>query len=100
MTLLLQVFALAIVAWLVPTLLVRLLPRNMSGLVTNGVLSSAILAALCMAWFVYLYGAAGLRVWSEVKWHFVLLAGQAALVWGPVVVFTLSLQPQTWKARR
>lgn len=100
MTLLFQVFALAFVAWLVPTLVARAMPQTTSGLVTNGVLSSLILGALCMGWFVYLYGAAGITIWQEVRMHFVLLAGQAALVWAPVMVFTLSLQPQGWKARK
>ena len=77
MNLVLPLVGLAVVAWLVPWVL--------------------LLAVVAAAGFVWLYGEAGGVVWREAPWHFVLLSAKAGIVWGPVMVLSLSALPKRWK---
>lgn len=97
MNLVLPLVGLAVVAWLVPWLLGKLVPEGVIWLLVNGVLSALLLAVVAAAGFVWLYGEAGGVVWREAPWHFVLLSVKAGIVWGPVMVLSLSALPKRWK---
>ena len=97
MNLVLPLVGLAVVAWLVPWVLGKLLPEGVIWLLVNGVLSALLLAVVAAAGFVWLYGEAGGVVWREAPWHFVLLSAKAGIVWGPVMVLSLSALPKRWK---
>ncbi|MGB3687850.1 MAG: hypothetical protein WBA02_00980 [Jannaschia helgolandensis] len=97
MNLVLPLVGLAVVAWLVPWMLGKLLPEGVIWLLVNGVLSALLLAVVAAAGFVWLYGEAGGVVWREAPWHFVLLSAKAGIVWGPVMVLSLSALPKRWK---
>ena len=97
MNLVLPLVGLAVVAWLVPWLLGKLVPEGVIWLLVNGVLSALLLAVVAAAGFVWLYGEAGGVVWREAPWHFVLLSAKAGIVWGPVMVLSLSALPKRWK---
>lgn len=97
MNLILPLVGLAVVAWLVPWLLGKLVPEGIIWLLVNGVLSALLLAVISAAGFVWLYGEAGGVVWREAPWHFVLLSAKAGIVWGPVMVLSLSALPKRWK---
>lgn len=96
MSLILPLVALAVVAWLVPWVLGRLLPEGVGWLVVIGVVSAAILTGVSAVGFWWLYGAAGDVVLQSAPWHFVLLSAKAAIVWGPVMVLSISTQPGKW----
>ena len=97
MNLVLPLIGLAVVAWLVPWVLGKLVPEGVIWLLVNGVLSALLLAVVAAAGFVWLYGEAGGVVWREAPWHFVLLSAKAGIVWGPVMVLSLSALPKRWK---
>ena len=97
MNLVLPLVGLAVLAWLVPWMLGKLLPEGVIWLLVNGVLSALLLAVVAAAGFVWLYGEAGGVVWREAPWHFVLLSAKAGIVWGPVMVLSLSALPKRWK---
>jgi hypothetical protein len=97
LNLILPLVGLAVVAWLVPWLLGKLVPEGVIWLLVNGVLSALLLAVISTAGFVWLYGDAGGVVWREAPWHFVLLSAKAGIVWGPVMVLSLSALPKRWK---
>jgi len=97
LNLVLPLVGLAVVAWLVPWLLGKLVPEGVIWLLVNGVLSALLLAVVAAAGFVWLYGEAGGVVWREAPWHFVLLSAKAGIVWGPVMVLSLSALPKRWK---
>ncbi|MGB3690985.1 MAG: hypothetical protein WBA02_16990 [Jannaschia helgolandensis] len=97
MNLVLPLVGLAVVAWLVPWVLGKLVPEGVIWLLVNGVLSALLLAVVAAAGFVWLYGEAGGVVWREAPWHFVLLSAKAGIVWGPVMVLSLSALPKRWK---
>ena len=75
----------------------KLVPEGVIWLLVNGVLSALLLAVVAAAGFVWLYGEAGGVVWREAPWHFVLLSAKAGIVWGPVMVLSLSALPKRWK---
>jgi hypothetical protein len=97
LNLVLPLVGLAVVAWLVPWVLGKLVPEGVIWLLVNGVLSALLLAVVAAAGFVWLYGEAGGVVWREAPWHFVLLSAKAGIVWGPVMVLSLSALPKRWK---
>ncbi|MGB3555676.1 MAG: hypothetical protein WBA25_13655 [Jannaschia sp.] len=98
MTLVLPVLALASVAWLLPWALGRALPERPVWLLVNGVVSAILLAGLSGAGFVWLYGPAGIAVWEADPAHFAALALRAGLIWGPIVILSLSAQPGRWRS--
>ena len=93
----LPVVLLALVAWVVPWLLSKLLPEGVGWLVVIGLLSTVILTVAAAAGFYVIYGAAGRSVLEEAPWHFVVLSAKAALVWGPVMVLSVANLPRGWK---
>ncbi|UWQ20010.1 hypothetical protein [Jannaschia sp. W003] len=93
---LVPLFALGALAWLLPRLAARWLPRSMRGLVMNGAICGAILFAAGVALFAALYGDAAGVVWSEAPAHFAVLSARAALLWGPVLVLSLAGLPRRW----
>lgn len=92
----LPLIGLAVLAWLVPWALGRVLPEGVAWLLVNGLLSTVALAAAAAAGFVLLYGGAGAVIWREAPWHFVLLSARSAIVWAPVMVLSLANLPKGW----
>lgn len=88
---------LALAAWAVPPLLSKVVPEGVAWLVLIAVLSAVGLMLISAIGFYLLYGRAGEAVLDAAPWHFVLLSGRAALVWGPVMVLSLANIPKGWK---
>lgn len=88
---------LAVAGWVVPWLLSKLLPEGIVWLFVIGAVSAVLLAGLSAAVFYVSYGAAGRSVLAEAPWHFVVLAGRSALIWGPVMALSVANQPRRWK---
>lgn len=88
--------ALGAVAWLLPLGLGRLLPRSLAGLILNGAIAAAVLTALGVALFAFLYGPTAGLVWSAAPGHFLILSARAALLWGPILVLGLANLPRSW----
>ena len=95
-TIVLPCLLLGLAAWLVPGLVARALPQSLPGLVVNGVVSALVLMAVGAMLFAALYGSAAGAVWRAAPMHFIVLSAQAMLVWGPVLVLSLSRLPRRW----
>lgn len=100
----LPVLALAALAIAVPRLLEHLVPETMGGLILNGAVSAAILTALATAYFVWSYARQDTRILDligiapgESLLYFLRLGLGSALIWGPVLVLTISTAPRRWK---
>lgn len=88
---------LAVAGWVVTWLLSKLMPEGIVWLFVIGTVSALLLAALSAAVFYVSYGPAGRSVLAEAPWHFAVLAGRSALIWGPVMVLSVANQPRRWK---
>ncbi|MCK0169085.1 hypothetical protein MWU52_16135 [Jannaschia sp. S6380] len=97
MDLIAPLVGLAVLAWLVPWALGRLLPEGLGWLFAIGAISAVVLAIVAGVGFFLLYGAAGGVVLAERPWHFVLLSARASLIWLPVMVLSLANLPRGWK---
>ena len=82
------------VAWCLPTFLARFVPMSVTGLIMNGFFSTGVLTVLGASYTWWLGGiGAGeefilLALWNSMRF---------SLIWAPVVVLALIVQPQRWK---
>ncbi len=91
---------LCLISFGVPTLLGKILPQNFLGLIINACLSVGSMIILCA---VYMWGTWNLIDTQELSSGMFLLALQrgfsAFLIWGPILVLALIVQPQKWKPK-
>jgi hypothetical protein len=81
-------------AWCLPTFLARFVPMSVTGLIMNGIFSIVVLTALGASYMWWLGGiGAGEGFMFLALWH----SMRIALIWAPVVVLALIVQPQRWK---
>ena len=94
---------LALLGWAVPRFLAIGLPEGVPWLLLNGFLSTFIMGALGAGYFALLY------VWQGVPFdvlfengtagavfHFLRLSVISVLLWGPVLLLSLSRLPRKW----
>ncbi|MEM7644666.1 MAG: hypothetical protein AAF366_19395 [Pseudomonadota bacterium] len=83
-------------AWLLPWALGKALPKALWSLVLNGLISAVILTMAGMLLFAWLYGPTADIVWQAAPGHFLILSARSALLWGPILVLSLSNLPRRW----
>jgi hypothetical protein len=82
------------VAWCLPTFLARFVPMSVMGLIINGIVSTGVLVVLSASYMWWLGGiGAGEGFMLLALWH----SMRIALIWAPVVVLALIVQPQRWR---
>lgn len=90
-------------AWIIPTLLARVLPHSMVWLAGNFAISATLLILLCGAYMYWTWDLTerdamiGLDTNLLVFISAVVRARLAALVWLPILVLALVVQPQKWR---
>ena len=101
---LIPVAALVLVAIYLPRLLARVTPESLAGLIVNGALSAVALTMLAAAYFLWSYARQDTRLLDligfapgETLGHFLRLGLGSALIWGPVLVLSVSTLPRRWK---
>ncbi|MEM9437526.1 MAG: hypothetical protein AAGA15_13775 [Pseudomonadota bacterium] len=90
---------LVILAWIVPSQLAKRMPETMLALATNLAVSAVIIWIFSALGFAASYAAQGVP-WSVMianPEHFIWLGQVSALLWGPVLLLVLALQPQKWR---
>ncbi|MEM6729604.1 MAG: hypothetical protein AAF618_13960 [Pseudomonadota bacterium] len=87
------------VAWLLPTFVARRMPETFRALFVNLVFSAAALWGLAALGFAVSYAAQGipLAVLTSGFSHFVYLGALSGLLWGPIVLLALAMEPQKWR---
>ncbi|WP_238365616.1 hypothetical protein [Mesobacterium pallidum] len=100
----LPTLALMALAFALPHGLLRWMPETGRGLVLNGLLSGLVLVAVAAGYFLWAYAHAApamLRVFGArpgaSAGYFLRLGLQSAVIWGPVLVLTVSYLPRRWK---
>ncbi|MEL6550366.1 MAG: hypothetical protein AAFQ54_08995 [Pseudomonadota bacterium] len=90
---------LAVAAWVIPTWLGRRLPESMLALGANLAVSALALWVLSALAFAGSYALQGVPAAALVDGalHFAGLGRLAGLLWGPVLLLALAVQPQTWR---
>ncbi|MEL6915186.1 MAG: hypothetical protein AAFP13_11875 [Pseudomonadota bacterium] len=86
-------------AWTLPTWLGRRLPESMLALGVNLAVSAFLLWALSALAFAGSYALQGVPARALVAGasHFAGLGRLAGLLWGPVLLLALAVQPQHWR---
>ncbi len=101
---LLPAFGLVLCAIAIPIGLERWVPESVAGMIVNGVISAAGLTGLAAGYFLWAYARQDTRLLEAVGFapgetlgYFLRLGLSSALIWGPVMVLTLSTSPRRWK---
>ena len=84
-------------AWVIPSLLSRFLTKSTIGLVVNGIFSSTIMMAIGIAYLYFVIRSP--KVGSSIE-PIVAFASRSlsfALLWAPILILNLIMQPQYWK---
>lgn len=100
----LPIFLLMALAAALPHLLLRLFPETFAGVLLNAAVCALLLTAIAAGYFFASYLArstalldlAGIAP-AETVLHFLKLGLGAGLVWGPVLVLSVSYTPSRWK---
>lgn len=95
--------ALALIGWLVPRLLSRIFPEGVRPLLMLAFVSTLIMFAFGMSFFVVLYVWQGaplstlfeVGIWTGVQ-HFARLGLISALLWGPIMIISVAGLPRHW----
>lgn len=80
-----------------PYLWAMVLPEGIPGLIANGLLSVAVLAAVVSAYLLVWYGGAGQVSAGALVLFLGLWVAKTALAWAPMLVLGLAAQPKRWK---
>ena len=101
--LLLPAMVLAAFGWVVPRLLSLLFPEGVKALLLLGFVSTLVMFALGVGFFILLYIGSGVPLTELFEpglasglYHFGRLGLISALLWGPIMVLSLSGLPRTW----
>ena len=82
------------VAWCLPTFLARFVSMTFKGLIMNGIRSIGVLIVLGASYMWWVGGIdAGEGSILSALWHSL----RFALIWAPVLVLALIVQPQRWR---
>lgn len=102
--LLIPALALMAAAFGLPHLLLRAMPESGRGLVLNGAVCAVVMVGLAAGYFLWAYAQAApavLKVFGERPGaslgYFLRLGAQSAVIWGPVLVLTVSYLPRRWR---
>lgn len=94
---------LAVLGWLVPRLVARMLPEGVRPLMLNAGLSTVLMAMLGAVFFAGLYAVQGMPLASLTEAgllaalvHFGRLSVSAALIWAPIMILSLANLPRRW----
>ncbi len=90
---LLPLAVVAAIAWFVPKFLGQRLPQTLVGLWVNAGVSSIIMCLVCGIVMLAALGQASPAIWVYAVW----LGLKFALLWVPVVILSLVIQPQHWE---
>lgn len=103
----LPLIALIAIAAALPHLLLRRMPETFPGVILNALICALILTLLAAAYFFAAYLARNTAILDLVGispgstlLYFLRLGLGSALVWGPVLVLSVSYTPSRWKDNR
>ncbi len=84
-------------AWVIPSLLSRFLTKSTIGLVVNGIFSSTIMMAIGIAYLYFVIRSPEVGSSIEPIVAFASRSLSFALLWAPILILNLIMQPQYWK---
>ena len=93
----LPVVAMWAMAWVIPSLLSRFLTKSTIGLVVNGIFSSTIMMAIGIAYLYFVIRSPEVGSSIEPIVAFASRSLSFALLWAPILILNLIMQPQYWK---
>jgi len=80
-------------AWYIPTSLARFVPMSVTGLFINGICSVGLMITIG-AFYMWLIG--GLDSGEGLMFLTIWYSMRFALIWAPVLILALVVQPQKW----
>ena len=83
-----------VVAWCLPTFLARFVSMTIKGLIMNGIFSTGVLIVLGAS---YMWWVGGIDAGEESILSALWRSLRFALIWAPVLVLALIVQPQRWR---
>ena len=83
-----------VVAWCLPTFLARFVSMTLKGLIMNGIFSTGVLIVLGAS---YMWWVGGIDVREGSILSALWRSLRFALIWAPVLVLALIVQPQRWR---
>ena len=89
--------AMWVMAWVIPSLLSRFLTKSITGLVVNGIFSSVIMMAIGIAYLYFVIRSPEVGSSIEPIVAFASRSLSFALLWAPILILNLIMQPQYWK---
>lgn len=96
---------LVVLAWVVPRIIVRILPQRLWALWVNGLLSSALLILICATYLFWGWKIGGQSeildagTYMSIALLAVMRSLSASIVWMPVLCLALILEPQKWRPK-
>ena len=103
-SMILPVVVIAAIAVLLPLWLAGRLPQSMLGLGVNLVMSVGVLLGVSIAYFaafrppqVMLMITEGGEYFSYAVWDLLRVGLLSAMIWGPIVLVVLAMQPSKWR---
>lgn len=96
----------AALAVFLPLWLAKKLPENMAGLGVNLLASSGVLLFISVLYFTWFYLNQDIRMMGMMYAHFGEMLGHltrlgmlSAILWGPILMAVLAMQPSNWRPR-
>jgi len=87
-----------------PLWLAKKLPENMLGLGANLLVSAGVLMFVSVLYFTWFYMGQGVQVmgviyehFGEMVRHLTRLGMLSAILWGPILLAVLAMQPSKWR---
>ena len=94
----------AVLAVLLPLWLAKKMPENMVGLGANLLVSAGVLMFVSVLYFTWFYMGQGVQVmgvmydhFGEMLRHLTWLGMLSAILWGPILLAVLAMQPSKWR---
>ena len=94
----------AALAVILPMWLAKKLPENMAGLGLNLLASAGVLMFVSVLYFTWVYMGQGVQVMGVMYEHFggmvrhlTRLGMLSAILWGPILLAVLAMQPSKWR---
>ena len=86
--------AFLVMAWCLPTFLARFVPMSVTGLIMNGIFSIVVLTVLGAS---YMWWLGGIGAGEGFMFLTIRHSVRFALIWAPVLILALIVQPQKWR---
>ena len=88
----------------IPIGLERWVAESVGGMILNGFVTASIMVLLATGYFLWAYGRQDTRLLDAIGFapgetlgYFLRLGLSSGLIWGPVMLLTISMSPRRWK---